>query len=84
MDNPLQYTGKKATVALTIEVLVEIDETNSYQYDVEVAKEMLQKRVIESPTFLPMRVKCDRMYSDVKVQELKNTLIIQPGQRWGR
>jgi hypothetical protein len=84
MDNPLQYTGKKATVALTIEVLVEIDETNSYSYDVEQAKEMLQKRVLESAVFLPTRVKCDRMYSDVRVQELKSTLIVNPNQRWGR
>jgi hypothetical protein len=78
--------ARRATVALTIEVLVEVQETDedTYHSVVEKAKEDLRKRVIEAKTFLPLAVRSERVYSDVTVQELKGSLVIEPRREWRR
>lgn len=79
-----QPTRKKSVVAMNIQVLVEVDETESYHDMVEQAKLELGKRVVEARTFLPTRMKSDRIYSDVTVAELKTALVVTPNERWGR
>lgn len=75
-------TGRRATVALTIEVLVEVAETDGYHSTVELAKEDLRKRVLESKTFLPVAIRSERIYSDVTVQELKAATVVEPRRQW--
>jgi hypothetical protein len=83
-QNNRQPAVRKSTVAMNIEVLVEVVDTGSYNDMVSQAVEELRKRVVEAPTFLPMRMKSDRIYNDVKVQELKSALNVEPGSRWNR
>jgi hypothetical protein len=79
-------TGKRATVSLTIEVLVEVPEMEDDYYGsvVEKAKDDLRKRVVEAKTFLPLSIRSERIYHDVTVQELKNAIIIEPKREWSR
>lgn len=76
-----QATGKRSTVALNIQVLVEVPD-DEYAEMVRQAIEDLQRRVVEAKTFLPMRMQVDRVYRDVNVQELKASLVIPPHAGW--
>lgn len=79
---PPQPDGRKAVVAMNIQVLVEVNHTGDYFDMVQQAKEDIARRVVEAKTFLPMRMESDRIYSDVTVAELKTALVVPPNKRW--
>jgi hypothetical protein len=77
-----QRTGKKATVAMKIEVYVEVEESDSYHDMVEQARIQLQKRVLPSKGFYPYSMESRQIYPDVLVDELKNATIVAPVRAW--
>jgi len=77
-----QPTGNRAVVAMTIQVLVEVRETDSWHDMVEQAKEELRKRVVEGKGFLPFRVMPDIIHDNTTVEQLKMRLTVNPKQEW--
>lgn len=74
-------TGKKATAVMVIEVLVEVDESESY-YDMEAqAKEKIQKHVVEGKGFFPFRSHCEIIHEH-PIEVSINTMTINPKRGW--
>lgn len=78
----INNTGKKAVAFITIEVLVEVDETTDYNDMIEKAKEKLKKHVVAGNGFFPYREKATMVQSDTTVNNLITRLTIQPGTGW--
>lgn len=75
-------TGHKATAIMTIQVMVEVNETDDWNDMVNQAKDQLRKRVIEGKGFVPFRSTCETIHNDVEVEELKYHTIIEQRGKW--
>lgn len=81
IDNP-KPTGNKATVMMTVDIMVEVFETDDWHDMVLQAKEQLRKRLVEGKGFYPFRSRCETIHGDVEVEELKYHTTVAPQQRW--
>lgn len=79
---PPVATGKKATVVMQVEIMVEVWETNCFNDMTRQAREQLRKRVVEGKGFVPFASKAERIHNDVEVDEMKYHTIVEPGRRW--
>lgn len=77
-----QKTGKKATVMMDVQMMIEVDETDDWNDMVEQAKEQLRKRIHPTKTFYPFRSTCSTIHTDVEVEELRYHTIVGRGQKW--
>ena len=75
-------SGKKATAILHIEVLVEIEESDSFYDMEEQANAKLRKHVVEGKGFYPMRASCETIHEGVTVQEMIQKTTINPKRGW--
>ena len=74
-------TGKKATAIMVIEVLVEVEESESF-YDMEAqAKAKLQKHVVEGRGFFPYRIHCETIH-ELPMDLVIGTTTINPRRSW--
>lgn len=79
---PPKRSGKKAVVFKMIEVLVEVEESDSYYDMVEQADEKLRKHVVDGKGFIPYRSTTTMIQESTTVNELVQKLTIQPGRGW--
>jgi hypothetical protein len=79
---PPKATGNRAVVAMTIDVLVEVQETDSWNDMVEQAKEDLRKRVVPGKGFLPFRSKADMIHDNTTVDHMQQRITIDPKRSW--
>jgi len=79
---PPQPTGNRAVVHMTIDVLVEVQETDSWNDMVEQAKEELRKRIKEGKGFLPFRTKADMIHDNTTVDYIQQRITIDPKRSW--
>ena len=79
---PPKATGHKAVAMMTVQIMVEVDETDDYNDMVQQAKEQLRKRVIEGKGFCPFRSRCEYIHPDVEVDELKYQTIVDTRSQW--
>lgn len=79
---PPARTGKKAVVAMTVEVLVEVWETDDYNDMVNQAKDDLNRRIVESNTFYPFSARAERIHTDMKVVDLKYRTFVDTRGQW--
>lgn len=79
---PPKATGKRAVVHMKIDVLVEVQETDSWTDMVEQAKEQLRKRVVDGKGFMPFRSRADAIHDNTTVERLSQKLTIHPKGSW--
>jgi hypothetical protein len=79
---PPSRTGKRATVVMKVEVMVEVYESDDWNDMVEQAKDQLNKRVIEAKGFYPYYAKARTIYTDVEVEDLKKRTYVEAKGRW--
>lgn len=79
---PPTRTGKKAIVAMKLEILVEVNESDDYNDMVNQAKDVLNSRIIESNTFYPVSATAERIHTNMKVQDLKYRTFVDERRRW--
>lgn len=79
---PPRPTGNRAVVQVNITVLVEVQETDSWNDMVEQATEQLRKRVVEGKGFLPFRSQTELIHDKTTVDVLKGKLTIDPRKEW--
>lgn len=79
---PPTPTGRKATVIMQVEIMVEVNETDDYNDMVRQAKGALRKRVVEGKGFYPAASRAERIHNDVEVEELKYHTIVENRSRW--
>lgn len=79
---PPTPTGKKATVIMEVRIMVEVNETDSWNDMVNQAKEKLRKRVIEGKGFYPFEARAERIHNNVEVEELKYHTMVDSRGRW--
>ena len=74
-------TGKKATAIMVIEVLVEVEESESFYDMEEQALAKLQKHVVEGRGFFPFRVHCETVH-EMPLETVIGSTTINPKRRW--
>jgi hypothetical protein len=78
---PPKRTGKKATAIMTVEVLVEIEESESY-YDMEQqAHDKLRKHVVDGRGFLPFGARV-KMIEEFPLDTIVQKTTINPRRSW--
>lgn len=79
---PPTRTGKKAVVAMKIEVFVEVNESDDYNDMVEQAKDSLNKRVVEGHGFYPVSSRAERIHTNMKVSDLAHRTYVDGRGQW--
>ena len=74
-------TGKKATAIMVIEVLVEVEESDSFFDMEEQARAKLQKHVVEGIGFFPFRSRCETIH-EMPMQTIISSTTINPKRSW--
>lgn len=75
---PPKATGRRAVVHMVVDILVEVQETDSWTYMEEQAKTELRKRVLEGKGFLPFRSRAEMVHDGVTVDQLQHRITIHP------
>jgi hypothetical protein len=79
---PPTRTGKKAVVEMEVKVYVEVLESDDYTDMVEQAKDSLNKRVVESPTFYPISSRAERVHTGMKVADFAHRTYVDSKGQW--
>lgn len=79
---PPKRTGKKAVVIMTMEVMVEVKDSDDWNDMVEQAKDQLNKRVVEGKGFYPYYARSKTIHTDVEVEELKHRTFVEQRGQW--
>lgn len=79
---PPTRTGKRSVVAMTIEVFVEVAESDDYNDMVNQAKDQLNRRVVEGHGFYPVSARANRIHTNMKVDDLKHRTYVDPTGQW--
>lgn len=74
-------TGRKATAIMVIEVLVEVEESESFYDMEEQAKTKLQKHVVEGKGFFPFRSYCETIH-EMPINHVIDSTTINPRRSW--
>lgn len=74
-------SGKKATAIMVIEVLVEVEESESFYDMEEQARAKLQKHVVEGKGFFPFRIHCETVH-EMPIQTVISSMTINPRRGW--
>lgn len=75
---PPKPTGRRSTITMQVDILVEVYETDSWNDMVSQAQEEVRKRVKEGKGFFPFRSKADMIYDGQNVDYLIQRLSINP------
>jgi len=74
-------TGRKATAIMVIEVLVEVEESESFYDMEEQARVKLQKHVVEGNGFYPFRSHCETIH-EMPINRVIDSTTINPRRSW--
>ena len=75
---PPKPTGNRAVALMRVDILVEVQETDSYSDMVQQARDIIFERVLEGKGFLPFRSECVIIHDNTTVDVLKHRLTIDP------
>ena len=79
---PPNRTGKKATLMMTVQIMVEVDETDDRNNMIWQAKEQLRKRIVPAKGFEPFRSQCETIHPEVEVEDLKYQTEVGYSRQW--
>lgn len=81
---PPERTGKKATVMVQIEVMVEVADSDSFSDMVAQAREQLKIRVFPAKVFHPYRMHVHNVHRGYTVEQLRYGTVVEPSKAWDK